>query len=276
MPATAPQETVKFWRDAALSDLEVLRARYVTHSFSRHTHDGYAIGIIEAGTEEFFYRGATHQAHAGELVIIHPGEVHNGHAGEAAGWCYRMLYPAVDLVMQAAEEVGAAASEPYFQPVISDRALVNQFRHLHQTLENSDSQIERQSRLLIWIGRMIQRYGERCGYHPSGQKVTGLEIRRAQDYLHSHYAEPVSLEQLADLAQLTPMRLLRGFRRVTGLPPHAYQVQLRVRQAKQLLAIGLPIVQVAAETGFADQSHLNRHFKRLVGVTPGQYIQLRR
>lgn len=80
MPVAAPQETVKFWRDAALSDLEVLRARYVTHSFSRHIHEGYAIGIIEAGTEEFFYRGATHQAHAGELVIIHPGEVHTGHA----------------------------------------------------------------------------------------------------------------------------------------------------------------------------------------------------
>lgn len=275
--AAVLQESVKFWRDAALADLEVLRARYVTHSFSRHTHDGYAIGIIEAGTEEFFYRGATHQAHRGDLVIIHPGEVHTGHAGEAAGWCYRMLYPSVDWVMQAAEGLAGSASEPhFFQPVIRNSALVNQFRHLHQALETSDSQLERQSCLLAWISRLIQRHGERRYQRPIEESAVGLEIRRARDYLHGHYPDAISLDQLADLAQLPPMKLLRSFRRVTGLPPHAYQVQLRVQQAKRLLAAGLPIAQVAAETGFADQSHLNRHFKRLVGVTPGQYIRLRR
>ncbi|PSN11246.1 AraC family transcriptional regulator, partial [filamentous cyanobacterium CCP5] len=245
--------------------------------FSRHTHDGYAIGMIEAGTEEFFYRGATHQAHRGELVIIHPGEVHTGHAGEAAGWCYRMLYPSVDWMVQSAEGVGGADPDPhFFQPVIADPVLVNQFRRLHQALETSDSQLERQSRLLAWMSRLIQRHGERRCWQPSGQKTALIEVRQAQDYLHSHYAKPVSLEQLAGLTQLPPIKLLRSFRRVTGLPPHAYQVQLRVRQSKRLLAAGLPIVQVAADTGFADQSHLNRHFKRLVGVTPGQYIRLRR
>ena len=78
---------------------------------------------------------------------------------------------------------------------------------------------------------------------------------------------------LAQLTQLNPLKLLLSFRQVTGLPPHAYLVQIRVQQAKQQLAAGRAIATVALETGFSDQSHLNRHFKRLVGVTPGQYVR---
>ena len=66
---------------------------------------------------------------------------------------------------------------------------------------------------------------------------------------------------------------MRVFRKVLGLPPHAYLVQVRITQAKKLLASGMAIAEVAAETGFSDQSHLHRHFKRIVGVTPGQYVK---
>jgi AraC-like DNA-binding protein len=71
--------------------------------------------------------------------------------------------------------------------------------------------------------------------------------------------------------QLSPFHLLRVFRAAVGLPPHAYQIQLRVARAKELLRAGMPIAAVAVEVGFVDQSHLTRHFKRLVGVPPGRY-----
>jgi AraC-like DNA-binding protein len=64
----------------------------------------------------------------------------------------------------------------------------------------------------------------------------------------------------------------RMFARHMGLPPHAYRKQKRIRKAKQMLIDRVPISRVAVETGFADQSHLTRHFKQVVGVTPGQYI----
>lgn len=69
MTAQRSQETAKFWHDPTLQNLEMLRATYVTHTFSRHTHDGYAIGVIEAGVEEFTYRGAVHQLlHTGDSI----------------------------------------------------------------------------------------------------------------------------------------------------------------------------------------------------------------
>ncbi len=65
---------------------------------------------------------------------------------------------------------------------------------------------------------------------------------------------------------------MRVFRQETGLPPHTYLIQLRINQAKAHLQAGETIAEVAAATGFSDQSHLTRRFKRIVGVTPGQYV----
>ena len=98
-------------------------------------------------------------------------------------------------------------------------------------------------------------------------------VKKTREYINDNYEENISLEQLANLVNLKPLRLLRVFRKALGLPPHAYLVQVRITQAKKLLASKMAIAEVAAETGFSDQSHLHRHFKRIVGVTPGQYVR---
>lgn len=267
-----PVEQVKFWCDPVLGDTEMLRATYVTHAFSRHTHEGYAIGVIESGVEAFSYRGAAHEAVAGSVVIIHPGEVHTGHAGIPEGWSYRMLYPDSALVQQAATEVQENFKGiPFFaNPVLQDVELADQLRRMHQAIENAESTLERESRFLWTLSQLIARYAS-DRLSPTPVKQEHLAVEQVQTFLKTHYAESISLEQLAQRVNLKPLRLLRIFQREMGLPPHTYLVQVRVAQAKKLLSLGLPIAQVAYDTGFTDQSHLNRHFKRLVGVTPKQY-----
>ncbi|WP_088891057.1 AraC family transcriptional regulator [Leptolyngbya ohadii] len=266
------QETVKFWRDPALDNLEMLRANYVTHAFSRHTHEGYAIGVIERGVEEFNYQGATHQAPAGSVVVIHPGEVHTGHAGEPEGWAYRMLYPEVSLMQKAAAEFAGQFPEvPYFpNPVIDDPQLAAQLRQLHLAIEQSSSVLERESRFLWVFAQMIVRHADICPRFTAIGNEAQI-VRQVQDYLKVNYMNSITLEELAQLVSLKPLRLLRLFRKHVGLPPHVYLVQTRVISAKVLLQSGMPLTQVAIDTGFTDQSHLNRHFKRLTGVTPKQY-----
>ncbi|GAB4371915.1 MAG: AraC family transcriptional regulator [Elainellaceae cyanobacterium] len=273
MPISRPTEQIKFWRDPVLANTELLRATYVTHSFSRHTHDGYAIGVIEAGIEAFSYRGSIHQAPAGSIVIVHPGEVHTGHAALPSGWTYRMLYPDVSLIQRAAAEVtGRVHSIPFFaNPVVQDPQLARQLSRLHIALETSDLPLERESRFLWTFAQLVLRYAsDRPPLPVISQEHRA--VQQAKEYLETYYADAISLDQLAQLTQLKPLRLLRVFQRELGLPPHAYLVQVRVAQAKRLLAMGRSIVEVAADTGFTDQSHLNRHFKRLVGVPPKQYL----
>jgi AraC-like DNA-binding protein len=94
-----------------------------------------------------------------------------------------------------------------------------------------------------------------------------------QDYIHAHYDQSISIGQLSVLTQLHPAYLVRTFHATMGVPPHVYLIHVRVLAAKRLLLAGMDSGQVAVETGFADQSHLTRHFKRLVGVPPVRYVQ---
>lgn len=273
--ATPPLEHATFWREPILGNTEMLRATYVTHAFSRHTHDGYAIGVIESGVETFTYRGSAYHAPAGSVVIVHPGEVHTGHAGVPDGWSYRMLYPSPSLLQQAATEVkDHRQGLPFFpNPVIQDAAIAAQLRRMHWAMETSNSQLEKESRFLWVLAQLIRQYADSPLNSPLrvARSPDHTAVRRVHEYLNENYASSISLDQLAHLANLKPLRLLRVFQKEMGLPPHAYLIQVRVGRAKQLLEAGLPIAQVAYDTGFTDQSHLNRHFKRLVGVTPGQY-----
>ncbi len=132
----AVREGAKFWRDPELHDLELLRATYINHTFSRHIYEGFAIGVIEAGAETFDYRGASHIAPAQSLILVNPGEVHTGASASPKGWTYRMLYPHADLLRWAATEVtGRSRDTPFFPtPVVYDPALARSLQRMHFTL----------------------------------------------------------------------------------------------------------------------------------------------
>jgi len=251
----------------------MLRATYVTYSFSRHAHEGFGIAIVEKGAMAFDYRGKTHVAPAGSVIVTHPGEMHTGQAAVETGWTYRTLLPASDWLQQAAKVLNKSAAVPYFsEPVIHDAKLNRQLVLLHQTLEMSPSPLERESCFLWEMARLVSGYAcDRPAAKPIGKEH--YAVQQVRDYLQANYRQNVSLTDLSQLVELKPLRLLRTFRKQFGLPPHAYLNYVRVQAAKRLLIANWTIIDAALETGFTDQSHLHRHFKRMVGVTPGQYAR---
>lgn len=269
-------EHTKFWRDPTLDNLELLSATYVTHTFAPHTHDGYVIGIIEQGAEQFRYRRHQHVAPAGRIVFINPGEVHTGSSACTDGWTYRALYPSIELLQRAASDLtGKPHAIPFFaEPVVHDPEMLAAIARTHRALDEQTSALERESRLLWTLSHLILRYADD---HPRARPFTKEHtgVQRARSYLEEHYAENVLLDQLAEIAHLSPFHLLRAFRDQVGLPPHAYQLQARIIHAKSLLATGLSCAETALAVGFADQSHFSRHFKRIVGVPPGLYSRAR-
>ena len=266
-------ELVKFWRLPEFGKLELLRARYVTHAFAPHFHEGFAIGVILSGAQEADYGRSARVMPEGTVCVLNPGEVHTGRAVNQNGWTYRMLYPNAEVLRQIATQLADREQDVPFFPelVIDDSDLFTRILKLHRTLEQSDvSLLERQSQFVETIGHLILRHADA---KPAARtwKFYSKYTKKAREYLDQHYHAEMSLEQLADLVQLSPYYLLRLFKKEVGVTPHIYLTHRRIMVAKQLLTAGHSIAEVAYHTGFVDQSHLTNRFKHIVGVTPGQY-----
>lgn len=266
-------EESKVWRIPELAGLEMLRAKYVSQNFSLHFHRRYAIGVIEKGALGYYYRGGNHIAQQGHVNLCIPGEVHNGHSVTEAGWTYRMFYLDPKLLQQAATEVaGRPAELPFFQAgVIHDNELAQSIRHLHIKLEQQDTPLLEQESLLIWtFGNMILRHADA----PPSWVNLGKEheaVAQIKEYIESNFAQDISIDDLTRITHLSRFHLIRVFRDSVGIPPHAYLRQVRIQRARDMFFSGKSISEIALATGFADQSHLTRWFKRLWGYTPGQY-----
>ena len=209
----------------------------------------------------------------GSLSIIHPGEVHSARDPEdrLTSSSFRMMYAKPALLGEAATAVaGRPEVPPFFRdPIILDRDLAWDFLRLHVALEGAAPRLEQDARLLRVLTRLVERH---AGVRPSPPPARERRaVRVAREYLEENLGRSVTLEELAHRANLSPFHLARVFRDEVGMPPHAYQMQARLGRARSLLLQGWPVARVARETGFADQSHLTRRFKRLVGVPPSRY-----
>jgi AraC-like DNA-binding protein len=265
-------EQVSLCLPATLPGLQLLRASFHARTFPRHSHEGYGVGVIEQGALGFYYRGENVVAPMGRINTVNPDEVHTGQSATELGWSYRMFYCTSDFLQRLSLDIfGRPVPVPFFTAgVIDDPDLAGLIQETHVQLgDERATRLKQETLLLMMFSRLIDRHT----YEPPTAGRIGLEsasIRRVIDYLDAHCAEDLSVATLAGIACLSPYHFIRVFARQTGLTPHAWLMQLRARKAQQLLRRGLAIADVAAQTGFADQSHLTKTFKRILGYTPGQ------
>jgi AraC-like DNA-binding protein len=272
-PYLPSRENSKFWRATDYHNLELLSATYITHKFSHHFHETYAVGVIERGAYQFYHRGSKERISQGQVLLINPTEVHGGEPIDNVGWKYRMLYPSISLMQKIAHEItGEDWTPPHFsKPIIEDPIVARQLLHLHHVLEQSDNRLKRDTAMRIALGSLILRHAEN---NPIDCCISSERdaVRRVREYLETYYEANTALDELADIAGLSPFHLVRVFKNQTGLPPHNYLTHVRILRAREMLQNNpLSIADVAYATGFTDQSHLTRWFKRIVGVTPGKY-----
>jgi AraC-like DNA-binding protein len=240
-------------------------------ALAAHVHECYQIGYSPNFPGQYDYRGERHPVPVGSVHVIHPGEVHapSDPLDREATAVFPTAFVPVGKMTAAARETQAPVELPFFPPVIEDPALAASFlKWCAAGTDPSAGPLRRDALELSFLTLLVRRYG-------GGREGTaGREpraVRQIRDYLHAHVAEPVSLDDLSVLVDLTPAHLNRVFRKAVGLPPYRYLQRLRIERAAWRLAGGAPIAETAYDTGFADQSHLTRQFKQVVGVTPGRY-----
>lgn len=245
-----------------------------SYSTPRHFHEELEITVTQGNAWDLYSRGDKHTVPPGTLTLTQPGEVHRTHLAGEVSCTFCGLHVAPALLQNVATEVaGREKGLPFFPtPIVTDEYLSTLVLNFHIALERPSCRLEQQSLVLDLLAQLIMRCAEdRPALQPLGWERQPIKLVR--DYLEDNYAQNVSLEQLAHIANLSAFHLNRVFCKEVGLPPHAYQTQVRITRAKTLLTSGWSIGQVALETGFASQSHFGWHFKRLVRVTPGQYVK---
>jgi AraC-like DNA-binding protein len=236
----------------------------VTEPYAPHVHEEYAVGACTAGREVIRYRGTLHHAGPGSVVVLEPGEAHTGAPADPPDFTYRVMYPAAGLLSD-----GMGRTPRFREPVLADPGLAAELRRLHAALGRGLAGLEAESRLSWLLGELVRRHASAPGdFEVRG---AGRLARLVMAQLAGRLVSPPALAEIAAETGLSRYQLVRSFRTEVGMPPYAWLAQYRVTRARALLERGCGPAEAAALTGFADQAHLTRWFRRVVGVTPGVY-----
>ncbi|SPT57018.1 AraC family transcriptional regulator [Actinomadura madurae] len=258
----------RYWRSPD-RPLEAMHAHFERHVYHRHSHETYSFGVTEDGYQAFRCRGDAHTSAAGMVIAFNPDDPHDGHAADELGFTYRMVHIGPELVSAVLADIadGPAGPPLFDSPVVPDPVLAKNLRGLHQALLGAAPALRRDELLAATVGAMVDRAATRR----VRVSVSGGFVERARRRLEESYLDDIGADELAEAAGCSRFALYRGFRQAYGMGPSDYQRQLRLRAARRLLAAGEAIGDVAARTGFADQSHLTRWFVRCYGMTPGRF-----
>jgi AraC-like DNA-binding protein len=270
-----PEPELLLWRDGALSGAHLAKARYRAHTFERHVHDELVIAVTEDGAGRCQTRFGSDTSSPGTVWVFAPGEYHRGWVWNDRRWNYRGIYldqhglKALAQVF-ADEDLGRMWLQPglHHDPQVAKLLL-----QAHRCMEDEASHLERQTHWWVAMGLLFGRYGQSRPRLESARRERN-KMQLVREYLAAHYTQSISVEELATVSGLSRFHLMRAFTREYGMPPHAYTNQLRLTEARRLIAAGRSISDAAASAGFYDQSHLTRMFKRAYGVTPGVYASL--
>lgn len=246
--------------------LDLLTARFDRHVYAPHAHDEFTVGLCVGGSEVIDYRGDRLRPSPGSIVVLDPGEMHTGGPDTADGYAYRALYAGTSLLTD-----GTTGGLPHFrEPLIDDPELAAAFRAAHTDLSTCPDPLEAESRLPWLLTALARRHSTA---RPVDDRVPGADriAHAVRARLADELTAPPSLADLAADLGLSRYQLLRVFRTTVGIPPYAWLAQHRVTRARGLLDAGLRPAEVASLVGFADQAHLTRWFRRVLGVTPAAY-----
>lgn len=270
MARVDPKNRTRYWQAPRVSGLTLLHADLTAHDYAPHSHEAFVVAVTEQGGAEFNSRGRTDEAHASRLLVFNPAEPHSGSMAHSRRWRYRAFYLDEPSTAAVHDLVGLDETAYFNANVFQDSDLIASFLALHRALEESDD-LRAEELLAASFGALIRSHGStRRRLAPAPFDKSRFDT--VVEAMHDRYAENLLLDEMGGLVDLTPFQLIGLFKRMTGLTPHAYLTQIRLRAACGHLRLGLSLAEAAIASGFYDQSALHRHFKRAYAITPLQYV----
>ncbi|MGW1818468.1 AraC family transcriptional regulator [Streptomyces sp. NPDC002125] len=252
------------WRPRVEGIDEVFHAHFADHAYPMHTHDAWTLLIVDEGMVRYDLDRHEHGAPSSVVTLLPPHVPHNGDAATPEGFRKRVLY------LNTSQIDAGLAGRAVDRPVLHDPRLRHRVDQLHRTLERPGDELEAQSRLSLVSERLAHHLRDESAAPPVPDPKLAHRLR---ELLDEHVVEGVTLREAAELLHSHHTHLVRAFSREFGMAPHQYLTARRVDLARRLLLGGMRAPEVATSVGFYDQSHFSRHFKRVVGTSPGHYAR---
>lgn len=257
----------QFWRNPALPWIEL---RYVREgqglAHAAHSHDTFSIGTLLQGQCRYQNGKQTYVARAGDTVVVNPEAVHACNPQGEEGWSYVMLFIDQQQFGHYQGDQTTSLMQPYAQALSHSVQVAQQVTGLARAVmsEAPDALAYEEH-----LHGLVQALADEAGYDQP--PIDDRRITHALALMRHEFAQPLSLAMIAREASLSVSQLVRGLRQQKNCSPHAYLTSVRLQHARRLLQQGASIAEAAQHTGFADQAHLQRQFKRCFASTPGHY-----
>ncbi|MFE6167246.1 AraC family ligand binding domain-containing protein [Viridibacillus arvi] len=265
-------EIRKIYLDADL-DIEAYQFKGIMQKFPAHFHEYYVIGFIEEGQRYLVCKGKEYVINPGDLLLFNPYDTHSCEQIDGKTLDYRCINVKPEIMKKVMLGINGNEILPCFkQNVLYDSELVSNLRELHLKISQEESEFKKEELFLYLLEELIQLYSDLTFLPPASE--TSDEIKKVCKFLEENYKKTITLNDLSELTGWSKYHLLRSFTKQKGISPYCYLETIRVNHAKKLLEQGIEPIEVTFLTGFCDQSHLTKFFKRLVGLTPKQYMRI--
>ncbi len=261
-------ENVKFFQ-SQYDGIQLIDAHYHEFAFHRHYHLDLHIGLITKGSQDFIFKGSQHHAGEGQFVIMPPDELHDGQAKLNDGYETKVFSIDPHWFNDHLDLPSIQTIPDFQQLIIDDSELFTRLNFLHGQMINSQcSQLAQDCLPLDCFEMIIDRYAD-CKIKPT-VSLGSQSIESLREYIMANLDQPIRLNELASLCQLSPSQFQRQFKSKMTMPPYAWLSRLRMEEALSLLLQGKSSTDVAMLVGFYDQAHFVRAFKTCYGITPSQ------
>lgn len=240
---------------------EVLHATFEHHAYPAHTHDAWTVLLVDDGAVTYALDRSPHDAVPASITLLPPHVPHDGRSAvPGKPFRKRVLYLEPDWLPEPATDATVAA------PLLHDPGALTTLAGVHAALEHPADAMAAECGVLA----LRDQVRAHLGAPPSATRDAPL-ARRLRDLLDDRLAESFTVAEAARLLGAHPSHLVRVFSQTYGIPPHRYVTGRRVDDARRLLLQGRSPAHAAAAVGFHDQAHLTRHFRRVLGTTPGAF-----
>ncbi|KUO75184.1 MAG: AraC family transcriptional regulator [Clostridia bacterium BRH_c25] len=240
-----------------------LSASFADFQYKKHCHEEYALGVTLRGVQQYYMDGSLQSSYKDGVMLFNPEQVHDGRSQDKTGVDYIMIYINPKLFL---EILGKKDLVRFSSPIIYNRRLERSILNLINAIFSNEDESLCSELLIALADSFSQTEMSKV------LKINNTLIDKAKEMIYFNLDNVLRLDDICRELSMSKFQFIRTFKANTGISPYQFFLNCKVEHAKQLIEKNKDIYLAVTEYGFVDLTHLNKHFKRIYGITAFEYM----